>query len=131
MLTTPSLMLVMVVSIASAQSLDIAQPRVSSTGRGASAEELAAVAGSETDAAKLVTTVLERFLARSAPRTVAVMGSQIPEAWLPKIKGIEYDRLTNSANTFNFIGERAPGSWTQGLAQGSAAVRAADVSREC
>ena len=57
-------------------------------------------AGSEVDAAAVVSSVLRRaFPASDQPRTVVLIGGQINARWLPDIRGVEscgYPRKTSS-----------------------------------
>jgi len=62
------------------------------------ASELAAIAGSETEAAAVVSQAVAHFVAQSPrPRTVTLAASQIREPWLPAIPGVRFVRFEDEA----------------------------------
>jgi hypothetical protein len=63
-----------------------------------STDELTAVVGTEAAASTIVSQALaSRFRYPFSKKATTVVASQIPEAWLPAISGVRFQRLTNEA----------------------------------
>jgi hypothetical protein len=89
---------VVMVCIAAAVDLPIAGQTTPAAGDRPllTSNDIVAQAGSEVDAAAVVSSVLRRaFPASDQPRTVVLIGPQIDAQWIPDIRGIQFVRLSD------------------------------------